>query len=160
MKIKGQDLRQPNTETLVLPREDGEIVLKFQSVLDTDEFDKQFPSPEPPYIRRPGDKGATPDFEDKVYKAKMEEYGQMKTKWMFLKSVQATEGLEWEIVKLNDPKTWDKVDEELKQAGFNQFEIARIYQAMMRVNALDEEYLAQARKRFFESRRPKKEDQS
>jgi len=152
MKIKGEVLSQPNEEILVIPRSEGkDIVLRFRSVLEMDEFEKQFPPPQPPHKRLPGQKESTPDYTDPTYKKATEEYGGKKTKWMFLKSLEATEGLEWEKVKLNDPETWTLLDEELKDAGFNQFEVARIYQAMMKVNSLDEEYLAEARKRFFES---------
>ena len=75
----------------------------------------------------------------------------MKSKWMLLKSLDATEGIEWEKVKVSEPATWDLLEEELKDSGLNEVEIMRLYQAMMKVNSLDEEYLEEARERFFAS---------
>jgi hypothetical protein len=158
MKIHGQELGRPNVETLVFPRaDDKEIVFKLQSILDMEVYEEQYPSPNPPLVRRKGESAAKPDYDDKKYQAKMTEYGKMKSHWMLLKSLEATEGIEWEQVKPNEPQTWQLIEKELKDSGLNQIEVMRLYQAMMRVNSLDEDYLQEARDRFFESQQEKQE---
>ena len=161
MKINGESLNRPNTDVVVIPRPEGnDIVFKVQSVLDMDAFEKQFPLPEPTYLRRPGQKEATPNFEDPKYKKAMMEHSANKTKWMFFKSLEATEGLEWETVDLTDPTTWGNIDEELKAAGLNQFEVGMIYSAIMKVNSLDSDYIAEARERFFASQKQESEGEA
>ena len=153
MKIDGLNLGTAHQVVLVLPREgEQDIVLKFQAVLDLKKFDADFPEPSPGYIRRPGDKQATKNYEDPAYKKKIQAHSSARIKWILLKSIEATPGLTWEKVKLGDMSTWDKIDEELQDAGFNPAEISRIYNAMMAVNSLDDALVKEARERFFASR--------
>jgi len=152
MKIHGETLNRSNEEVVVLPRSGGnDIVFKLKSIQKLEEFDTQFPAPTPPSIMRKGQTVATPDLEDKKYQKAVFEQGRLKSKWMLLKSLDATEGIEWEKVKVSEPATWDLLEEELKDSGLNEVEIMRLYQAMMKVNSLDEEYLEEARERFFAS---------
>ena len=151
MKINGKQLSEVNKEIVVIPRQSGDIVFTCSAVLDYDEFEKIHPEPKPPYIRRPGEKDAVPDLTDKEYQDKLQDRGRLKMNWMFLKSLLATPGLEFETVKLNDPKTWDKLDEELMKSGFSLVERTQIMQGVMRANSLDFDYIEKARARFFAS---------
>lgn len=158
MKINGENLGHPNVEVVVFPRSGGkDLVFKFQSVLDTTEFEKQFPAPQPPMITKKGDIVGTPDFTDKDYRKKAQEWGAKRLKWMFLKSIEATPNLEWEKIKLNDSDTWELLEQELQESGLNKIEVMHMYAAMMKANSLDEDYLAEARQRFFDSQKEKKE---
>src|SRR6185436_15627483 len=69
--------------------------------------------------------------------------------WMIFQSLKATEGLEWDLVKEEDPESWVKVDEEFKAAKFSEYEIGRIYNGVMAANCLDERRVEEARKSFL-----------
>jgi len=152
MKIKGKELPfRPSRAVVVLPRSDGGDDIHFwvQAVLDYSEFFKQFPAPNPPYKKLPGQKDSTPDFTDPDYRKAIEEWSSLKGKWMILKSMEATEGLEWSQVKMNDQTTWGKIDEEFRSIGLSEYEVQRIYNEILSVNSLDGKQIEEARKRFF-----------
>lgn len=151
MKINGKKIEGPNEEIIIIPRGESDIVFKAQAVLSYDEFDKICPFPEPPMIRRKGAEQATPDYEDKKYIQKQNEYIGKRTHWMILKSIEATDGLEFETVKMSDPETWGNYEKEFKDAGFSEVEINRIIIGVQVANCLSESRLQEARKRFLAS---------
>jgi len=157
MKIKGQKIEGPNMEIIPIPRGDSQIVFQAQAVLDFDPFEKLCPEPKPPMKMLPGGR-EVPDLEDKKYKDEIDKHNQKRMAWMILKSLEATEGLEWEIVNLLDSDTWLKYDEELKKAGFSHMEIMRIVTGVMDVNSLNEDKIEEARKRFLSSQAVKSPD--
>jgi hypothetical protein len=151
MKIHGKKIEGSNIETIVIPRGDGDpIVFRCQAVLDMEPFDKLCPPPRAPIILKPGGKRIT-DIEDGKYKAQIEQHNNKRMGYLILKSLEATEGLEWETVKLSDPETWDGYQKELKESGFSSIEIMRIVNTCMAANCLDEARLDKAREDFLAS---------
>lgn len=147
MKIKGRNLKV-NEETLVLPRPDGDIVLKFRALTDIDEFDKLVIDPVPPKGRNKDGKIAL-DFEDESYKQQVKQKTDQQYDYMMLASLSATEDLEWEKVKMDQPGTYHFWEEELKEAGFSMWEIGRIKATVLSVNGLNEAKLNAARESFL-----------
>lgn len=148
MKINGMKLEGPNIVTLVLPREYGDIVIRAQAVLDYKKFEALCPRPTPPMKIARGT-GKVPDFDDRFYIGEISTYGAKKTAFMFLESLKATPGLEWETVSMTEPSTWANYEEELSSAGFSDVERQRILQAVIDANCLNETRLEEARERFL-----------
>lgn len=160
MKLGGKKIEGPNVETIVIPRTDGrsDIVFKAQAVLDYAEFDRLCPRPTPPIkMLRGGERQA--DYEDEAYKKRLNEYGLKRMAWMSLKSLEATEGLEWETVDLGNPNTWLKFEDELTDSGFSDPELQRIRNGVFTANCLNENLVELARQSFFTGR-PRAHDPS
>lgn len=147
MKIKGRTLKA-NEEVLVLPRPDGPIVLKFRALSDIDEFEKMVPDPKPPMGRNKEGKVA-PDYEDANFKEAAKRKNDQSYNYMVLASLSATEDLEWDKVKMDQPATYHLWEEELKEAGFSQWEVQRIKASATSVNGLNEAKIAAAREAFL-----------
>lgn len=148
MKIAGKKLDGPNVEVVVFPRQSGDIVIKAQAVLDESEFRELCPSPEAPIItRRDGTKFR--DTDDKKYDEELSKWARRKVAWTMIKSLEATEDLEWETVSINDPETFENVNKELGEAGFTQAEQVRIMDAVNQVNGLDQSKIEEATKNFL-----------
>jgi len=148
MKIHGRKLSGPAVEVVVIPRQDGDLVFKAQAVLDYEAHDKLNPQPVPPIIVRPGGVQSQ-DMEDKDYNEKLDKWAVQKFYWMFLKSLEATPGLEWEIVDLSDPETWDKYQEEMKEGGLSPAEIQRIEACVSNACGLNQAKIDEATNRFL-----------
>lgn len=163
MRIAGKRLSSMNEITLVLPRsgldEQGEpvedIVLKFRPVKDFAEFEVLCPEPKAPMIHAVGEPHPRPDMEDPEYVNASRDYRIKKMNYIIFMSMLATPGLEYEIVRVNDPSTWNKFSEELDAAGFSPLEATRITDAAFRANSLSEEALEEARQRFLLGERAK-----
>jgi hypothetical protein len=149
MKLNGKKISGPNIVTLYLPRGDDVVLeIKCQAVLDYEPFLKLCPSPKPPEKLLKG--GArVPDFENPRYKAQVAEFSTFKTHWMFLQSLKATVGLEWETVDMADASTWKNHEKELIDSGFSDIERQRMFNACMEANCLNETKLDEARERFL-----------
>src|SRR3954452_21424608 len=117
MKIGGKTPSGPNVEYCILPRGDDpndSIVFKAQAVLDMSNFDKICPPPKP---TKKNVKGVwIEDVERADYKALLEIYGNKRMIYMILKSLEATEGLEWDTVDLSDSSTWENYQKDLQNA--------------------------------------------
>ena len=151
MKIKGKTIEGPNVELIVIPRSGGDIPFECRAVLDFDDFDKMCPDPEPTMKLLPGGV-QVPNMEDPKYIAAIEAKGEKRIAWMVVKSLEATEGLEWDTIKMDDPETWGNYRQELQDAGLTFMEITRIITTVMAANSLDETKLEEARKRFLAAR--------
>ena len=148
MKIHGKKIEAPNEELIVIPRGDGPpIVMKAKAVVDYDVFDKLCPYPDPPKVQRPGGSYAE-DPEDEDYKKLLARYAERKWDWMYIQSLSATPGLEWEQVKANDPDTWGLWQKELAESGFCAAEIVRIRTGVRNANCLNEELVKKATQLF------------
>lgn len=149
MRIKGQKISGPNEEYIVFPRGNNEpIVLTARAVLDMGDFDRLCPRPTPPIIRmKSGDR--IEDLKDAKYQAKLEDYSSKRMAYLVLKSLEATEELEWETVQLHDPSTWLNYQSELKNSGFSDIEVNRIIVGVMNANCLNDAKLEEARKTFL-----------
>lgn len=162
MKINGLQLYLPASEILVFPRPNGQdIRLEIRAVLDRTDYDRLAPPPPTPptMIKRGGEKVA--DVNDKNFLAAMSRHSALYTTWMCLQSIfVAQETLdappvrpEWELVNLEDPKTWDKYEQELMQSGFSEIERMRLQNTIFEVNSLTETKVREARDSFLASRR-------
>jgi hypothetical protein len=148
MKMNGMKLECPNEVILVLPRQDGDLVFKAKAVTDYDEFDLLCPEPQAQVRTVKGGKKQVMATEPEYLRA-INEHNQKRMCWIFFKSLQATQDLEWETVNITDPNTWTNYVDELKASGFSAVEINRINTAVLQANCLDEEKLESARKAFL-----------
>lgn len=148
MLINGRKISGPNIELIVIPRGDTEIVFKAEAVLDFEPFRKLCPAPKPPEIMKRGE-GIVLNVEDPFYKKEVEQYNNKRVDWMVITSLRATDGLQWESVKYEDPSTWASYKDELRESGFGEYETNRIINGVMRANSLDESKIEEARKRFL-----------
>lgn len=148
MKINGNANLKPHIEIVVIPRGGNDLVFKAQPVTDFDDFLKLCPMPLPPKIVRKG--GAVgEDVEDANYKASIEVWATSRTDWMILKSLQATEGLEWETVNMSDCSTWTNYRKELETSGLTGIEVNRIIQAVVDACGLNQKKIDEATARFL-----------
>jgi hypothetical protein len=147
MKINGKQISGPATEVVVIPRGSEELVIRAQAVLDFADLEKLNPMPQPPFKLLPG--GETQqNVEDPDYQKRMLEWAQQKTDWMILKSLSATEGLDWETVQMDDPKTWCNYRKEL-DTTFTPGEMSKILEAVMTACGLNQSKIEEATKRFL-----------
>lgn len=158
MKIEGVLLGKPSEKLICFPRthpetgEEYEIPFTCRAVLDYKEFEELCPEPEPPNILRKGEKVQVPDFDDPGYKKAIFTHGTRKIEFIVLKSLEATEGLTWDEVKMSEPATWELWRTELETAGFTEYEIGRLHLEVMRVNAVNDDTLVEARESFLRKR--------
>jgi len=148
MKLGGKHIEGPQERTIVLPRRDGNLVFKFKAILDMSDFEKIYPLPEPKEIIRPGGIKSY-DIESKKYKEVLNDWAVKKTHYMYLKSIEATENLEWETVDLSNPDTWENYQEELIQAGLTEAERLKLLQVYSEVQGLDQTKIDAATESFL-----------
>ena len=154
MKYKGKKIEGPNEEIIIIPRGDSDdFIFTARAVLSYDEFDKLLKEPTPKSITRAGENFSTPLLNDPDHIKAQQKYDRTRLSWLIVKSLEATEDLEWETVDINDPKTWDNYDTELHDAGFSSIEIGRIIRGVMIANSLDQRKIDEARKHFLVMRR-------
>jgi hypothetical protein len=148
MKIKGKKLDAPVVETIVIPRVDRDIVFQAKAVRSYADFDALCPRPIPATIMRP-DGTQSQDVEDPEFKKAIETWAMNRSNWMILKALEATEGLEWETVKMNDPSTWGNYGKELEETNLSQIEINRIINICITANGLDQAKIDKATESFL-----------
>jgi len=148
VKIQGKKLDGPNIEVVVIPRQSGDIVFKAKAVLDYEACDKLNPQPQAPKMLLRG--GETREnVEDPKYKVAIDEWATRKFYWMLLESLTATDSLEWETVKMDDPSTWGGYKDEMKASGFSLGEIARVEMCVTDACGLNQAKIDEATKRFL-----------
>jgi hypothetical protein len=149
MKLKGKKLEGPQEAVIVLPRQScDDLVFKFAAVLDSDDFDKLCPIPKPKEKLMPGG-GRTLDVESQEYKDALDKWSMQKTHYMYLKSIEATEDLEWETVDMSDPDTWENYNQELIESGLTESERLHLLQTYSQVQGLDQSKIDAATKSFL-----------
>jgi len=117
-------------------------------VLKYEDFDLLCPRPTPPIKLLPsGEKSA--DVVDTKYKTALDTWASNKTLYMILTSLSVTEGLKWETVDMSKPDTWKNYEKELKDSGFSEAEIARIFRIVIEANGLDQTKIDLATERFL-----------
>jgi len=148
MKIGGKKLEGINVEPFVLPRATGDIVFQLQAVPDMSGFLAICPEPEVPISvnAKTGKKAPDPDSED--YLKALGEWAGRKYRYIQIQSLAATKELEWELVDVKNPETWDLVPKELKAAGLTDIEIARLLGAINAVQGLNDTKFQEALDRF------------
>jgi hypothetical protein len=151
MKINGKEIRGLNIEEIVIPRgNDDAIILRAEAVSSFDEFDALCPRPKPRRGRNRQNEMVELTQEPDYLKA-ISEYGNQRVAYMIIKSLTATETLEWETVDLSKPETWKNYVKELTSSGFSDGEVARIITGVMSASGLDEAKVEAARNRFLRS---------
>jgi len=159
MKIHGKKLEGPNIEVVVIPRQTGHLVFRAQAVLDYEDHDKLNPMPHPPKRLLKGGE-VQEDVENPAYKKKLDQWANRKFYWMFIKSLEATEGLEWETVDLSRPETWDNYKTEMKESGLAPAEIARIEMCVTDACGLNQAKINKATDDFLAGRLQAPSDES
>jgi hypothetical protein len=154
IKIAGQEIDQTLPEDFIILRPDTgkEVLIKARAFRDFDEFNAVCPLPEPPGRQERG-KGWVTNPNDPTFKQRMEQHSLQRVGWMILQSLYE---IEWETVDSENPKTWPKWEEELKDSGFTQIECNLLIALILDVNGLNEEKMKLARESFL---RGQEEDQ-
>jgi hypothetical protein len=150
MKINGKIVNGPNEVITVVTRQNGDLIFKARAILDYAKFDTLCKLPSAPLISKPGEM-AYPDLDDAEYKKAVRLYSERKVAFMIVESLSATEGIEFDTVKINDPTTWEGLETELKSAGLTDVEVQRIFSSVWEANGLDEGKIEEAKKRFLAS---------
>lgn len=158
MKLHGEVIDIPNVKIIPIVRDTGTIILKAAPIRSFEDFAKICPVPEPPVREIPG-KGLVPMVDSKEYQLTLEVRNRQLLEYMVIKSLEATEGLTWDSVDMNDPSTYKNYVTELLESGFTQVEITRIVQTVMAANSLDEEAIDRARETFLAGARQIKEQE-
>lgn len=148
MKLHGVKIEGPNVEEIIIPRGDGQIVLLATAVLDHQEFEDLCPRPKPKVVIMKGGKRVE-KTEEPGYRKSIEQWAKQHIAWLVLRSLEATEGLEWDTVDMDKPLTWLNYEKELSDSGFTDAEQARIIQGVMAANGLSETKVEEARQRFL-----------
>ncbi len=155
MRINGNKLA-PRTKEIVIPNGFDEfgkeqfLVFKFRALTDKDNFGEVIPPPKATKYTRPGGEEFY-DFENADYKRQLADWRAKEYAWSFLKSIDATEGLEWETVDLSNPDTWQNWQKEIEET-FGSNVGSALVEAWFSTNYITEAYLDEARKRFLASR--------
>ena len=155
MEINGKSFKGPATDVVVIPFRGEDIVFTIQCVTDYSDFNKVCQLPEPKKLVNP--KGETkvlvndPKFQEEIYK-----HSALRTHWMILQSLKATEDLKWDTVDFDDPTTWNKYIDELEAFGFTESHIDHLISKIIELNGLDDDKLEEARKRFLATRQESK----
>lgn len=146
MRIAGKEISGPAEEVLILPRLDGDIVIRAKAVLDFEEFDALCKAPTAPQVIARG--GRTENFNDPDYLRSVQTFSELRLSFLVLKSLEPSQ-IEWDTVKANEPKTWKNWETDLRKAGFSGVEVQRITTTVLAANSLDELKLKKAREDFL-----------
>lgn len=150
MKINGLKISGPFEVITVVTRQPKDLIFKARAVLDYTPFETLCKMPKAPMMTKPGE-APFPDLDDAEYVKGVRLYSERKVDYMVVASLSATEGLEFETVKINDPTTWGNVEKELQDSGLTEPEIRRIFASVWEANGIDETKIEAAKKRFLAS---------
>lgn len=166
MRYKGRTIEKPQPRVIPIIREpsvqivdgkektvDNNIYFVADVVTDYSDFEKLCPDPKIPFMTRPG-VGSVENVEDPAYKLALMAHQSKRTDWLVLRSLKATEGLEWETVDLSKADTWAFYKQELRDAGFNPVEIQNLINEVLLHNAIDSDKMDEARKSFLAGQAP------
>lgn len=145
MKINGQ-IVTPNEELLVLPRSNGDLIIKAKAVAINADFDALVPEPVAPGIRTRD--GFKPDENDETYREALSRRSQQRFDYVILRSLEPS-NIEWETVSIDDPTTWSKWSTEMQNAGMAEAETNRIIMCVLAANSLDDDKIKAARETFL-----------
>jgi len=146
MKINGTPVTPPTEGLLVLPRSDKEFVFRSKPLPDFDKFNALVPLPEPPGVLTKD--GWVPDVKDKNYVQVITNYHLQRNAFLVIHTLEPS-NIEWDKVDINNPKTWNGWEKEMRDAGFTQPEVNCIFQFVIETNSLSEEKLRVARESFL-----------
>jgi hypothetical protein len=148
MKIDGRQVK-PNVEILVLPRLEGDVVIRAKAVTINEDFEKLVPEVVPPGVRTK--EGFKKDYKDETYLQMVAKREEKRFAYMVLRSLEPSK-IEWDTVDLDKPETWTgwkKEMEDEEMGGFAEVETNRIVMTCMAANSLDEAKIKAARDHFL-----------
>lgn len=148
MKVKGKTIEQPAEEVIVFPRKNGNVVFTAKPVGNYDDFLKVCPEPQAKKIMKPGG-AVSEDVESPEYKKELDIWAERKVHWMILKSLSATEGLEWETVDMSKPETYGNYVKELEESGITPLEVSRLFEIVQISCGLNQDKIDEATKAFL-----------
>lgn len=156
IKIAGQEIDPTLPEDLIVlrPDTDSEIIVRARAFRDFDEFHAVCPIPEAPGRQVRG-KGWVLDTNDDTFKQRMEQYSLKRVGWMVLQTLYE---IEWEVVDSDDPKTWPKWEDEMKDSGFTQVECNLIMALVIDVTSLNEDKMTAAKESFLHGQEAAQKD--
>jgi hypothetical protein len=152
MKIAGIDPKTLCNEVLlVLPRAEQNIVFRARGLKDMEEFQAKCPLPKPP--GKFTKDGWVAEENDPTYQQVMAEWGKKRLGYIVTRSLEPS-NIEWDTVKLDDPRTWANWETDLIDGGLTQIEANRVLALVMEANSLDEAKLSKARELFLRGQAP------
>ena len=154
MKINGKTISKPKNEIVVIPRDGEDFVFEVQAVLDFKQFDSVCPEPQPVMKTNQKTGQSVKNITHPVYVEATKKYNENRINYMIIKSLEATDGIEWETVDMTDPSTWSSYEDELRDCGLTEYEMSLLVRAVMKVNGLSEEIYNEAKKRFLAGKLP------
>lgn len=152
MKLNGIVFSAPIIKVLPIVRDTETYFFQCQAVTDFDDFDRICPEPVPPCKEVPG-VGRVDMLDDPEYKAQVAKRSLYFTDFLIIKSLEATPGLVWDTVDLNDITTYGNFRRELLEAHLTLVEVSTLIQTAMEANSLDEAKIDKAREDFLTGRR-------
>lgn len=150
--VGGIAATKPGPTPLVFARPPGEpLVFLVQPVWSWDEFDQLCPEPDAkPFTALVRGEGWVTDYDHPQYRDLLAQHRVRRWEYTLLKSLEPS-NIEWDKVRLDDPKTWRHFEEEIAEA-LTCSEIGRVVAAVQEANNLDRVKIAQATERFFQQR--------
>ena len=154
MKIKGKNVKKVGDVVYgpeLIDRGDGEIHGFYaKAVLDFQEFNELCPPPTPPVTAFGKDGKKTYDENSPKHKDNLRRHDRQYHGYYILKTLAPTElDLTDEGVSFDDPETWDKVDDVLKDL-LGHFEYARLMRFVDAANSIDPDKMAANLETFFQ----------
>lgn len=150
MKLNGASVDARYVETVVIPRGASQFVFKARPLTSEDDkfFEEICVKPTPPTFTVPGGKTETDDTNAQFVKDR-KAWSDRRSEFLFMRSLSATDDLEWDTVVDTDPSTWGNLEDELLAAGFLNPEIIVVFNAAIAANGLDTSKIEEATKSFL-----------
>jgi hypothetical protein len=149
MKISGKSVCPPTPVKVTIYRDSGNYEFLCGPILDYSKFSAICPVPKPPLIMDRL-KGNRPDVADKNYLLRLDQHNDLRVAWLIITSLNFTPNLEWELVKIDEPDTWMKYEEELKQS-LTDSEYNRLISCVFEANSPTEQRRKEALNSFTPS---------
>lgn len=126
------------------------LIFEAKPVESLEIFNKHCPEPEPPKLRKAGGV-VVDDVDDPGYIELRKKFYLLMEDFLVVHGVFGTpeSPLEWETVKLDVPSTWGGWRDEARDFGLTASEISRIVRLAIRANSLNDDYIDEARDRYF-----------
>ena len=133
MRLRGKELTPPAPVSVSFFRGAEEITFVAKAVLNFDRFNALCPVPRAPVTTFVSTGKKVRNTEDHKYNQRISDYIDQKTAWIIIESLSATEGLEWDTVKIDEPDTWMNFEKDLTSfLGENEYE--RLIEAVKESN--------------------------
>jgi hypothetical protein len=146
MKINGKSYSTPNEDVVVFPRGEDQIVFRLRAVLNMKEFNALCKEPTAPIVSKPS--GLFKNEQDPTYKKQVASHNAAWNAYLVIKTLEPS-NIEWETVNWDDWTTWSNWESDMINACFTQGEINHLFRAVLRLNALSDDHLLEARQSFL-----------